>query len=74
MNENLVSFQFSTAETHQTTENNLFKAPTVILYYSEIYEVPFLSRAPQLQKNKVPILFDSCGHWNNIGDNPINRL
>lgn len=32
LKENLVTFQLGAAETHQTTENNLFRAGAVIVY------------------------------------------
>lgn len=69
----LIASQVRTAETHQLTENNLFRAEAVTGYYHVERDRPLQTRLPDWGR-PAPILLDSCGHWNNAKHNLINRL
>lgn len=73
MKAKLITSQVRTAETHQPTENNLFRVEAVTSYYHVEHEELLQTSASWCSRHD-PISLDSCGHWNNTKHNLINRL
>lgn len=70
MKAKFITSQVRTAETHQPTENNLFRVEAVTGYYHVEHEELLQASAPR----PTPISLDNCGHRNNTKHNLINRL